>query len=139
MSKFHFLSKKYKILKSFENSQFLFLCQYWRFLAVKIRNIWIFAPKLVKHCRFMVLFGPILSQNRDFWPKSSNIWYTLESKIQKHYWILAQKFKLDFVKIKFWTQKYDFWQSVRSELQFLFLFETIFLSNTWIFAPKTTL
>ena len=83
------------------------------FLAVKNRNIWIFAPKLFKNCNFMVQVWAILGQNRDdLVLKSSNIWYILESKIQEYYWILAQKFKLDdlreFVKIQFFRQQYDF-------------------------------
>ena len=86
-----YLAKHCKFLQSLQNDQFLFLSQNWLILTVKKRNIWIFAPKLVQNCHFMVLLGAILGQNGDFWPKNSNIWYILESKIQEYYWILAQK------------------------------------------------
>ena len=47
-----------------------------------------------------------------FWPKSSDIWYNLESKIQEYHWILALKFKLDdlpdFVKIQFFDKNMTF-------------------------------
>ena len=56
VSKLHFLSKNYKSLKNLKNGQFLFLSQNWLFLAVKIRNIWFFVPKLVKNCHFVVYF-----------------------------------------------------------------------------------
>ena len=69
--------------------KFLFLCQNWLFLEVKK------SPKLVKKLSFHHGFiWAILDQNRDFWPKNSNIWYILGSKIQEYYWILAQKFKV---------------------------------------------
>ena len=71
------------------------------FFCVKIDNfcgknqtIWIFAPKLVKNCHYVILFKAIFGRIHDFWPKSSNIWYILESKIEEYYWILAQKFKI---------------------------------------------
>ena len=58
VSNVHFLSKNYKFLESLKNGQFLFLCQSWLFSSgKKIRNISIFAPKLVKNCHFTVLFG----------------------------------------------------------------------------------
>ena len=46
VSKVQFLFKNYKFLKSLKNGQFLFVYQNWLFLAVKIRNSWIFAPKI---------------------------------------------------------------------------------------------
>ena len=68
VSKFHFWSKNYKIFKSLKIGQFLFLCQNWLFLAVKnSKCIWIFAPKLVKNCHFMVLiWGNFRGQIPDF-------------------------------------------------------------------------
>ena len=58
VSKVHFLYKNYKFLNSLKNGQFLYLFQNWLFLAVKnSKCIWIFAPKLVKNCHFMLLFG----------------------------------------------------------------------------------
>ena len=65
----------------------------------------------------MVFIWAILGQNRDdFWPKSYNIWYILEAKIQEYFWILAQKFKLDdlpdFVKNSIFEQKKDLWHTV---------------------------
>ncbi len=36
---------------------FYFFCQIWLFLTIKNRNIWIFAPKLVKNCHFIDWFG----------------------------------------------------------------------------------
>ena len=43
----------------------------------------------------MVLFEQFSVKIAIFGLKSWNIWCTLGSKIQKHYWILTQKFKLD--------------------------------------------
>ena len=66
VSKVQFLFKKYEILKSLKNGQFLFVYQNWLFLAVKIRNSWIFAPKIGQKCHFMDLIWAILVQNLDF-------------------------------------------------------------------------
>ena len=64
----------------------------------------------------MVLFGAILGQKS---PKNSNIWYILESKIKKKYWILAQKFKVDdlpnFDKIQFLNKNMTFDITVSQE------------------------
>ena len=38
---------------------FIFSCK-------KMRNIWIFAPKLIRNCHFMVVFGAILRQKSRF-------------------------------------------------------------------------
>ena len=51
-----FGSKNYNFLKSLKNNQFLCLRQNWLSLALKIRIIWIFAPKLVQNCNFIGLF-----------------------------------------------------------------------------------
>ena len=73
VSKFHFLFKNYKFLKSLENGQFLFLCQKLSISSGEIfKKKSIFAPKLVKNCHFMIFLGSIFYQNRDFWPNSSS-------------------------------------------------------------------
>ena len=104
VSKVHFLSKNYK---------FLNILKVFIFVSKLTTYIWIFDPKLVKKLSFHHGFiWAILDQNRDFWPKVSNIGYILESKIQEFYWILAQKFKLDdlrdFVKIRYLDKNWTF-------------------------------
>ena len=51
------------------------------------------------------------------WPKSSNIWYILESKIQEFVRMLVQKFKIRwfarFRQNSIFEQKLNFWHNVR--------------------------
>ena len=92
VSMLQFLFKNGKFLKSLKNGQYLNFCAY-----------------IDQKLSFAGFLWTILSQNWD-------IWYILESKIQEYFWILAQKFKLDYLQnffgIKFFWQKYDFWHSV---------------------------
>ena len=83
--------------------------------------MWIFAPKLVKNCHFMIAFWVILGQNHDFWPKSSNIWYilVLESKNSRTILNFSTKIQIvrwfpRFLQNSISEQKYDFWHSVAS-------------------------
>ena len=63
-----FLVQKLQILEKLEKWSIFILCQNWIFLAVKNRNIWIFAPKLVNNCHFMIFISAILSQKSRFCP-----------------------------------------------------------------------
>ena len=62
---------------------------FWR---KNILNIWIFAPKWIKKFSF---YSAILGTNFDF--LTSNISLDFKTKIHVFFWILAQKFKLNYL------------------------------------------
>ena len=70
------------------NSDFISkIDNFWR---KNILNIWIFKPNSIFSVRFWV-------QISIFWPKFSNISLDFKTKIHIFFWILAQKFKLNYL------------------------------------------
>ena len=93
--------------------QFLFLCQNWRFLALKIQNAFEF---LRLNWSKIVISWFNLGNFVIFGPKNSNFWYILESKIE-----------IVWRKVHFFSKNYKFLKSLKNG-QFWFCAKNEFLA-----------